>query len=63
MSLEKIAREDPGQLALFVQGDVQEETGADAQGDVSQFFPERVAVRDAKGGARIADISSRRGCS
>ena len=56
VSLEEIAREDPGQLALFVQGDVQEETGADAQGDVSEFFPERVAHRDAKGGARIADV-------
>ena len=30
--------------------------GPDAQGDVAHFLPERIALRDAEGGVRIADV-------
>ncbi len=53
---EEIASEDAGDGALFVQGNVEEEALADAQGDVANFFPDGIAIGDAKGGTGIADV-------
>ena len=55
--LQNIAREDVGDLPLLVERDVQDETRAGLQGDVAQFLPKRVAIIDAEGRVRIANVA------
>src|SRR5439155_1636730 len=53
---EEIAGKDPGDLFLFVEADVEQKARTCPQGDVAQFLPQRVALCDAEGGARVADV-------
>ncbi len=57
MGFEEVACEDAGDLALFVETNVEEEAWADAQGEVANFFPDGVADGHAESGARVADIA------
>jgi hypothetical protein len=56
MGLEEVTGEDAGQLALFVEGHVEQKARSGAQGDVAQFFPERIAIGDSERGAWIPDV-------
>ena len=55
--LENVAGEDVGDLPLLVERDVEDETRSGLQRNVAQFLPERVAVIDAEGRVRIADVA------
>ncbi len=56
MGGEEVACEDAGDGALVIEGDVEEEAGAWALGDVVEFLPEWIAVSDTEGGVGVADI-------
>ena len=56
MSGQEIAGKDAGDLALFVERDVEEKTEAHPQRDVADFLPQWIAFSDSKGGAWIADV-------
>jgi len=53
---EQVAGKDAGDLFLFVEADVKQKAGTHPQGDIAQLLPQRIAFRNAKGGARMADI-------
>lgn len=54
--LDEVAGEDGSDLSGFVECDVEEETGTGAKGDIAQFFPQGIAVGDAKGGFWVANV-------
>ncbi len=53
---DEISCEDAGDVAAFVEGDVEEEGGTCTERDVAEFFPKGVAFADAEGGAGVADV-------
>jgi hypothetical protein len=57
VGFDEIARENAGDLAGFVEGDVQQKAGADAQGDIANFLPDRIANRNSKCRSRIANVA------
>ena len=53
---EEVAGEHAGDVALVVEGDVEQEAGAHAQGDVPQLLPQGVALANAEGRPGIGEV-------
>ena len=56
MCLKQITGKDSGNLALLVQGDVEEKSRANPQGNLPHLFPNRIAVGDSKDRLRMGDV-------
>src|SRR5438477_13074358 len=56
MGGQQVTGKHTGDLFLLVETDVEQEAWADPQSDVSQLLPKRIAFRDAKRSARVANV-------
>src|SRR4051812_36041385 len=56
MRAQDVTGEDTGDLSPFVESHIEQEAGADAQGNLPQFFPKRVSIDLSKGGIRVAYV-------